>query len=115
MARTPKSGVEMTSYVMLRLTSEEKVLLKMAAARLDMTLSDFVRYLCLPYARDVNSGVTPSKFRENAFSTASGTADYFSLRYQASEYSPSPSPEPPEGETQLKPAEGEPLKAKLEP
>lgn len=94
MAAKPKHGVEMESYVRLRLTIKEKALLKMAVERLDMTLSDFVRFWCLPAARLVEKGVSPEQFRKEV----SETVEYMTLRYQASSLSPSPSPEIPEDE-----------------
>ena len=85
----PKRGIEMTEQIIVRLTREEKAALLLAAERLDMTLSDFVRVLCLPYARDVSSGVPVEQFTQDAAETAAGTADYFAARYKASMFSPS--------------------------
>lgn len=86
MAPKPKRGVEMTSYIRIRLTEDEKRLFKMASERLDMTISDFVRFWCLPIAEDIYKGAP----KEKVLSTFAGTADYFDIRYQASKLKPVP-------------------------
>lgn len=84
-----KKDVGKSEKVEVRLTAEEKLYFLAAAERLDMTISDFVRFLCLPYARDVAESGTVTSFKENISGTAAGTADYFAARFQASEYKPS--------------------------
>ena len=74
-----------TEKVEVRLNAEEKQAFLLAAEILDMTISDFVRFWCLPAARQIAAGAPVEQVRASSV----GTADYMTARYQASTLSPS--------------------------